>query len=216
MDLGSFMQSRRKKNLVTAGIGCLVALLLVFGYLEIFTKGIDRLPDESCSGAVDRETAARALPSARSAEERGKLHQDQLDGGFLFGCYVRTSGGSVISGEAESRDSTSDGWRDFYAENGNDKNPVEVSSGDIRALAHANRAFVYVPCTPPGKKPGEAREAHALTVDARTIGETRVHGRELRQVLIDFAYQLARHTYEAVDCQESRTFPKELPRLPAA
>ncbi|MFC8919786.1 hypothetical protein ACFT5C_28945 [Streptomyces sp. NPDC057116] len=75
---------------------------------------------------------------------------------------------------------------------------------------------MYVPCTPPGKKPGEARSAHALTVDAGTIGETRVHGNELRQVLIDFAHQLARHTYEAGDCQESRTFPKELPRLPAA
>ncbi|MEU2495652.1 hypothetical protein [Streptomyces sp. NPDC007883] len=62
----------------------------------------------------------------------------------------------------------------------------------------------------------KAREAYALTVDAWTIGETRVHGKELRQVLADFAYQLARHTYQAVDCQESRTFPKELPRLPAA
>ncbi|MFD9215705.1 hypothetical protein ACFVY9_21890 [Streptomyces sp. NPDC059544] len=210
------MQARRKKNFVTAGIGCLVAIVAVFGYVEIFTKGIDRLPDKPCSGAVDRETAARALPSARSAEERGKLRQDRLDGDFFFACYVRTSGGSQIAGEAVSRDSNPGGWRDFYAENGNNKNPVEVSSGGIRALAHPERSFVYVPCTPPGKKRGEAREAYALTVDAWTIGETRVHGKELRQVLIDFAYQVARHTYEAVDCQESRTFPKELPRLPAA
>lgn len=210
------MQARRKKNVVTAGIGCLVVIAAVFGYLEIFTKGIDRLPARPCDGAVDRETAARALPSARSAEERGKLRQDRLDGDFLFACYVRTSGGSVISGEAESRDSTPGSWRDFYAENGNDENPVEVSSGDIRAVVHPNRAYVYVPCTPPGKKPGAARKAYALTVDARTIGETRVHGDELRQVLVDFAYQLARHTYKTVDCQESRTFPKELPRLPAA
>ncbi|MFF3399242.1 hypothetical protein ACFYW6_12055 [Streptomyces sp. NPDC002659] len=208
------MQARRKKNLVTAGIGCLVVIAAVFGYLEIFTKGIDRLPARPCDGAVDRETAARALPSARSAEERGRLNRS--DGNFFFACYVRTSGGSVISGEAESRDADPGGWRDFYANNGNDENPVEVSSGDIRAVVHPDRAYVYVPCTPPGKKPGEAREAYALTVDARTMGKTRVHGNELRQVLVDFAYQLARHTYEAVDCQESRTFPKELPRLPAA
>lgn len=210
------MRAGRRKNLRTAGIAGLVAVAAVFGYLEIFTKGVDRLPDRPCDGAVDRATAARALPSARSAEERGKLRQDRSDGDFFFACHVRTSGDSVISGEAESRDSDSDGWRDFYANNGNDENPVEVSSGDIRALAHPDRAHVYVPCTPPGKKPGEARDAYALTVDAGTIGKTRVHGTELRQVLVDFAYQLARHTYEAVDCQESRTFPKELPRLPAA
>ncbi|MFJ6943752.1 hypothetical protein ACISU4_03660 [Streptomyces wuyuanensis] len=214
MDVGSLVQAPRRKNFVTAGIGCLAALVAVFGYLEIFTKGIDRLPDKPCSGAVDRETAARALPSARSAQERGKLQQDRLDGDFFFACYVRTSGGSQIAGEAVSRDSNPGGWRDFYAAKG--EKPVEVSLGDVRALAHPDLAFVYVPCTPPGKKRGEAREAYALTVDAWTIDETRVHGMELRQVLIDFAYQVARHTYEAVDCQESRIFPKELPRLPAA
>ncbi|MGW8955031.1 hypothetical protein [Streptomyces sp. NPDC055709] len=208
------MQARRKKNVVTAAIGCLVAIAAVFGYLEIFTKGIDRLPNRPCDGAVARETAARALPSARSAEERGRLNRS--DGNFFFACYVRTSGGSVISGEVQSRDSAPGPWRDYYAEEGYVVDPVDVSSGDIRAVVHPDRAYVYVPCTPPGKKPGEAGEAYALTVDARTIGKTRVHGNELRQVLVDFAYQLARHTYKTVDCQESRTFPKELPRLPAA
>ncbi|MFF8613999.1 hypothetical protein [Streptomyces sp. NPDC015350] len=210
------MQERRKKNFVTTGIVFLVAIAVVFGYLEIFTKGIDRLPARPCDGAVDRETAARALPSARSAEERGALRQNRSEGDYFFACYVRTSGASVISGEVQPGDVTPGSWRDYYDENGGDKNPVEVSSGDIRALAHPDRAYVYVPCTPPGKKRGEARETYALNVDARTIGETRVHGNELRQVIIDFAYQLARHTYEAVDCQESRTFPKELPRIPAA
>ncbi|WP_234334898.1 hypothetical protein, partial [Streptomyces sp. NRRL S-118] len=61
------MQASRKKNLATAGISCLVVIAAVFGYVEIFTKGIDRLPARPCDGAVDRETAARALPSARSA-----------------------------------------------------------------------------------------------------------------------------------------------------
>ncbi|MGI5483723.1 hypothetical protein [Streptomyces lavendofoliae] len=209
------MQARRKKNVVTAGIGCLLAIAAVFGYLEIFTKGIDRLPARPCDGAVDRATAARALPSARSAEERGRIHR-RSDGGFFFACYVRTSGGSVISGEVESRDSAPGPWREYYAKEGYVVDPVEVSSGDIRAVVHPDHAYVYVPCTPPGKKPGEARDAYALTVDARTIGETRVHGNRLRQVLVDFAYQLARHTYEAGECQEPRTFPEELPRLPAA
>ncbi|MFE6491428.1 hypothetical protein [Streptomyces sp. NPDC057748] len=209
------MQARRKKNFVTAGIGCLVAIAAVFGYLEIFTKGIDRLPARPCDGAVDRETAARALPSARSAEERGSLRQNHSEGDYFFACYVRTSGGSLISGEVQSRDSASGSWRDFYAKQSFTADPVDVASGDIRAMSHPDSAYVYVPCTPPGKKRGEARETYALTVDARTIGETRVHGNELRQVVIDFAYQLARHTYKAVDCQESRTFPKELPRLPA-
>ncbi|MEU7280689.1 hypothetical protein AB0A69_18155 [Streptomyces sp. NPDC045431] len=187
----------------------------VFGYLEIFTKGIDRLSPRPCDGAVSRETAARALPSARAAEERGKLVLHGR-GKFFFACYVRTSGGSVISGEVESRDSALGPWRDYYAKEPYDADPVEVSSGDIRAVVHPDTAYVYIPCTTPGMKSGEAREAYALTVDARTIGDTRVHGNELRQVLVDFAYQLARHTYEAVDCQEARTFPKELPRLPAA
>lgn len=196
-------------------MGCLLAIAAVFGYVEIFTKGIDRLPTRPCDGAVDRETAARALPSARSAEERGKLRL-LSDGDFLFACYVRTSGGSVISGEVDSRDSAPGPWRDYYAKSGYAVDPVDVSSGDIRAVVHPDQAYVYVPCTPPGKKPGEARERYALTVDARTIGETRVHGDELRQVLADFAYELARHTYKAVDCQEARALPKELPRLPAA
>ncbi|MGW7357000.1 hypothetical protein ACWGI0_10220 [Streptomyces sp. NPDC054802] len=210
------MQARRKKNIVNTGIGCLLAIAAVFGYLEIFTKGVDRLPARPCDGAVARETAARALPSARSAEERGVLRQDRLDGDFFFACYVRTSGGSLISGEVVSRDTAPGPWRDYYAEQGYVADPVDVSSGDIRAVAHPDHAYVYVPCTPPGKKPGEALNANALTVDAWTIGETRVQGDELRQVIVDFAYQLARHTYKAVDCKESRTFPEELPRLPAA
>ncbi|MFD3441253.1 hypothetical protein ACFWU3_27510 [Streptomyces sp. NPDC058685] len=207
------MQASRKKRATTVGIGCLVVVGMVFGYLEVFTKGIDRLPARPCDGAVDRETAARALPTARSAEERGELRPGGLGGHYFFACYVRTSSGSVISGEVQPGDASPGGWRTSYASDGNIS---EVSVGEVKVLTLEDSSAVYVPCTPPGKKPGEAQDAYALTVDARTIGETRVHGNELRQVLVDFAYQLARHTYKAVDCQESRTFPKELPRLPAA
>ncbi|MFG3304201.1 hypothetical protein [Streptomyces wuyuanensis] len=205
------MQASRKKRVTTLGLGCLLVAGAVFGYLEIFTKGIDRLPDKPCSGAVDRETAARALPSARSAEERGKLRRGR--GNYFFACYVRTSGGSTISGEVQPGDASPSSWRESYASDGE---VSEVAAGDVKALTLEDSSAVYVPCTPPGWKPGEAQQTYVLTVDARTVGETRVQGDELRQVLADFAYQLARHTYRAVDCQEARTFPKELPRLPAA
>ncbi|WP_031080055.1 hypothetical protein, partial [Streptomyces sp. NRRL S-118] len=88
-------------------------------------------------------------------EERGKLREDRLEGDFMFFCYVRTSGGSVISGEVGSRDASPSTWREFYAAKA-DGTPAEVSSGDIRAMVHPNLASVYIPCTPPGKKPGEA------------------------------------------------------------
>ncbi|WP_039947225.1 hypothetical protein, partial [Streptomyces sp. NRRL S-118] len=65
----------------------------------------------------------------------------------MFGCYVRTSGGSVISGEVESRDSAPGPWRDYYAKQGYVADPVDVSSGDIRAVAHPDHAYVYIPCT---------------------------------------------------------------------
>ncbi|MCX4511319.1 hypothetical protein OHA27_13580 [Streptomyces sp. NBC_01619] len=205
------MQARRKKRATTLGLGCLVVAGVVFGYLEVFTKGIDRLPARPCDGAVDRETAARALPSARSAEERGKLRRGR--GNYFFACYVRTSGGSVISGEVQPGDASPSGWRASYTSDGK---VSEVSVGDVKALTLEDSSAVYVPCTPPGETPGEAQQTYVLTVDARTIGETRVRGNELRQVLADFAYRLARHTYRAVECQEARTFPDDLPRLPAA
>lgn len=59
------MQEDRKKRAMTVGPGCLVVACAAFGYLEVFTKGIDRLPARPCEGAVDRATAAQALPSAR-------------------------------------------------------------------------------------------------------------------------------------------------------
>ncbi|MFF8832894.1 hypothetical protein [Streptomyces sp. NPDC015131] len=205
------MQAQRKKRVLVVGASCLLVAAALLGYVEIFTQGLDRLPARPCSGAVDRETAARALPAARSAEERGRLRQDRTDGDFLFSCYVRTSGGSVISGEVQPGDASTRTWRAAYASDGR---LSEVAAGDISALTLENSSAVRVPCTPPGRKPGEAQQTHVLTVDARTIGETRVHGDELRQVLADFAYQLARHTYRTAGCQEARTFPEELPRLP--
>ncbi|MCP9973434.1 hypothetical protein [Streptomyces somaliensis] len=64
-----------------------------------------------------------------------------------------------------------------------------------------------------GTVPGRAPNARAGRLGTRTIGTTRAKGDELRQVLVDFAYQLARHAYRAGGCQEPRSFPGSLPRL---
>lgn len=195
-----------KRSIVAAGVGCLVAVGAGLGYVEIFKEGLDRLPVKPCSGAVERETAARALPDAREAEERGKL--DTTEGArFLFACYVRTSSESTISGEVEKSSSSVSGWREYYA-GGRGGEDVAFSAGNVEALSFSDGlTTVYVPCTPVGREAGEAREGEALIVEARTIGETRVHGTELRQVVLDFAYQLAQHAYEVGDCQELRTLP---------
>ncbi|WP_432116578.1 hypothetical protein [Streptomyces sp. S1] len=198
-----------RKRLAAAGAACVVVAGAVFGYVEVFTKGIDRLPERPCGGAVDRGLAADALPSARKAEERGKLNTHG-DGDFLFACYVRTAD-SAISGEAQTGGGTEAGWREAHRSD-LAEGAVAVSEGGVQALALPTVAWVYVPCTP-RRFTEETKRPHSLTVEARTVGETRLHGDALRQVVLDFAYQLARHSYEAGECQEQRTFPEELPRI---
>ncbi|MGW3624814.1 hypothetical protein [Streptomyces sp. NPDC000880] len=204
------MQVKVKKRTISAGIACVIAAGGVIGYQQIFTKGLDRLPAKPCSGAVDRSTAASALPTARKAEERGKLTTSTSNGQFTFYCYVRTDD-STISGEAESGFATASSWlksRESERVDG----AVAISAGDVKALALPNLATVYVPCTPP-QGTDEPHRPHSLVVEARTIGETRVQHAALRQVVVDFAYQLAQHAYKAGKCQEPRKFPNELPRI---
>ncbi|WP_157878566.1 hypothetical protein [Streptomyces chattanoogensis] len=194
---------------------CILLGAGVFGFLEFFTKGLDRLPAKVCHGAVDREIAASALPDTRKAYEGGK--SDPSGETFTSTCYVKTSSnfiseGSIISGEAELGDATSTSWSNRFTASGNGKK-FEASSGGIKAISYPERSSIYVPCTPPGKKKEQARQAYALIVEARTIGETRVTGTPLRQAITDFAYQLARHAYKVGECQEPRKFPAELPRL---
>ncbi|MFD3357034.1 hypothetical protein [Streptomyces fradiae] len=181
----------------------------VFGYSEIFTKGIDRLPDRPCGGAVARDLVTQALPSSRTAEERGRMVPTSKD--LAFYCSVSTDD-STLSGEVRGTDSSVGTWRDHFA------GPlagtsVEVVAADVRAISTPKLATVYVPCTLPQHKKGSAAEAYSLTAEARTIGPTRAKGDELRQVVADFAYQLLRHAYEAGGCKEARDFPDALPRL---
>ncbi|UQS28579.1 MULTISPECIES: hypothetical protein [Streptomyces] len=198
----------RRARALTAALTTLALAAGALAYTHFFTRGIDRLPDRPCGGAVDRALVASALPDARSASERGLLREGS--NGFTFFCYVRTSGDSTISGEAETMDGDARSWRAYFAPKSREGDAVEVSSGDVRALSMApHYATAYVSCTPPR---GEQR-GNALIVDARTIGPTRAKGDELRQVVVDFAYQLLRHAYEAGGCEEARDFPDALPRL---
>lgn len=185
----------------------------VFGYIEIFTKGLDRLPAKVCEGAVDRKTAASALPDARKADERGVLRTDSRDD-FTFYCYVSTQD-SMISGEADTQDVNAAKWSEGFegTESAHGK-IIKVSAGNIKAISQTNRSQIYAPCTPPEKKKEKALQAYSLIVEARTIGDTRVTGAPLRQAITDFAYQLIKHTYKAGKCQEPQEFPDELPRLP--
>ncbi|WP_159043085.1 MULTISPECIES: hypothetical protein [unclassified Streptomyces] len=197
------------KRTAAVGAACVLMAGAVFGYVEVFTKGIDRLPERPCGGAVDRGLAADALPSAGKAEERGRLNT-RSDGDFLFACYVRTAD-STISGEAQTGGATEAEWREAHRSDLGE-GAVQVSEGGVRALALPTVAWVYVPCTP-RRFTEKTRRPHSLTVEARTIGETGLHGDALRQVVLDFAYQLARHSYGAGECQEQRKFSEELPRI---
>ncbi|GGQ25936.1 hypothetical protein [Streptomyces roseolilacinus] len=192
----------------TTAISLALAVAVAFGYVETFTKGIDRLPERPCAGAVDRDLAARALPSARTAEERGRLEQGLH--GFTFRCHVRTSDDSSLVGDAETSDADVRSWHRHFLPKSGEEGAIEVSSGDVRGLSLApDSATVFVPCAPPRSE----LPAHALVVDATTIGTTRAQGDELRQIVVDFAYQLARHAYRVGECQAPRSFPDSLPRL---
>ena len=93
----------QEERAIDQGIGCLLAIAAVFGYLEVFTKGIDRLPAGRATArwaGRRRRVRCRLGAFGRGA---GELRLNGSDGNFFFGCYVRTSSGSVISGEVQSR-----------------------------------------------------------------------------------------------------------------
>ncbi|MFF2943391.1 hypothetical protein ACFVSQ_26480 [Streptomyces niveus] len=207
------MQAETKKSLIVVAVCIALTGGSFFGYQQIFTKGIDRLPAKPCAGAVDRSIIANALPAARTADERGKITTTSASNQFTFWCYVRTED-STVSGEAESGFATEQVWRQAYQEK-RGRDPVSVSAGDVKAIALSGLATVFVPCTSPRQADHAAKRTHSLTTEVRTIGESRVQGIALRQVLMDFAYQLTKHAYRTGECKEAREFPDELPRIKA-
>jgi hypothetical protein len=172
-----------------------------FGYLEIFTKGLDRLPERPCAGAVDRSTVKSILPATRSANDRGE--SDGAGKNFTFFCRVLTSADHIVSGESDLQDATSETWLSGYRqEAGESRGELrQGSSGHAKTLTLDRLASVYVPCTPPGARPDDALQRYALITEARVIGDTRIHGRELREALTEFAVHLSDHAYEVGKCR---------------
>lgn len=65
---------------------------------------------------------------------------------------------------------------------------MQSKRGSVRTLAlSGGLVSVYFPCTPPGVDPDSAVQSYALVTEARTIGETRAKGEDLRKVVTDFA-----------------------------
>lgn len=173
-----------------------------FGYLEIFTKGLDRLPERPCAGAVARSTVKTLLPDARSAEDRGENTEVGKD--FTFFCRVLTSDDHIVSGESDVQDATSKTWLSGYEQEAGESQGKlrQESSGDTKTLTLDRLASVYVECTPPGASPDDALQQYALITEARVIGDSRVHGSELREALTEFAVQLSDKAYKVGKCRK--------------
>src|SRR5688500_11000989 len=90
------------------GAGLLLAFGCFSGYKYFFTMGLNRLPAEVCSGAVDRATVASALPDTREAQAGESQTAPGED--FLFACRITTSNNSIISGESEVSDASITSW----------------------------------------------------------------------------------------------------------
>ncbi|MEV7286982.1 hypothetical protein AB0O01_20840 [Streptomyces sp. NPDC093252] len=184
-----------------------------FGYVQIFTKGVERLPARVCDDAVDRGTVTRALPSARTAEEEaGRKGEGES---LRFSCRIATSSDSLLSGHARIDDASVRTWQNRNGV-GAGGDAVHVSSGGVEALAQRDSdsgwSSVYVACVPRGADAGDASQSFALIAEGSVVGDSGATGAELRQAVTDFSYQLAAHAYALAGCEEARPLPERLPR----
>ncbi|MYQ42767.1 MULTISPECIES: hypothetical protein [unclassified Streptomyces] len=205
------MKVIEKKLTKQALVGLAVVVLGVFGYVQIFTKGVERLPEKVCSGAVDRNIVEKVLPSTMTASQRGEKGVAYSSSrGTVFSCYVKTRGeSSIFSGEVRVNDVSVAKWREGHS--GGDEESREVKAAGIVALAASDSVSVYVPCTRPEQEGRESLQSYALIADARTIGDVRVSGAELQQYVAEFAYQILKNSYEVEECREGQAFPAALP-----
>ncbi|MFD8154777.1 hypothetical protein ACFV28_29040 [Streptomyces sp. NPDC059720] len=201
-----------KKNaraLLSIGAGCLLLVGGVAGYRYLFTSGLEQLPQKVCSGAVDREIVIRALPPSRSAEEGDRSGSPGQH--FFFSCYVYAGDDSTLSGEAQAADSSVTTWVKFYEGKRGGDELVRIKKGPVQALSLPDGLVsVHVPCTPQRHDSDEAVQSYALVTEARTIGETRAEGDDLRQAVTDFAYAITKHAYRSGGCQERISLPTDL------
>ncbi|MET8826447.1 hypothetical protein ABZX40_27975 [Streptomyces sp. NPDC004610] len=184
-----------------------------FGYVQIFTKGVERLPARVCDDAVDRGTVTRALPPARTAEEEASQKGEGEN--LRFSCRIATSSDSILSGHARIDDASVQTWQNHNGV-GSGGDAVQVSSDGVEALAQLDSdngwSSVYVACVPRGADASDASQSFAVIAEGSVVGDSRASGAELRQAVTDFSYQLAAHAYASADCQEARTLPERLPR----
>ncbi|MEU3890020.1 hypothetical protein [Streptomyces sp. NPDC029041] len=202
-----------KGFVISLTVLCLVGAAAWFGYVQIFTKGLERLPPKVCDGAVDRQVVIRTLPRTRTADEGASQRHEREN--IMFSCHIHTSAGSILSGMARVEDASVRQWLNHYGTSTRG-DAVHVSVGDVEALAEldssSGSSSVYIPCVPRGVRAKDANESYAIIAEAGVIGHGRVSGATLRQAVTDFTYQLTKHTYELAECQNPRTFPEKLPR----
>ncbi|MEU5180993.1 hypothetical protein AB0G49_13185 [Streptomyces longwoodensis] len=202
-----------KGFLLCLGVLSLVGVAVWFGYLHIYTKGLERLPATMCGGTLERDTVIDILPPAKSAHESSR-QSDYGSHYTRYSCLINTSR-SALSSTAEVRSITKEAWLRGYAENTTGVPVVRASAAGVEAVAplrgHGSEAAVFVPCVPPGRM-ASASTTYAVVVQVTVDDDTRKSGMELRQDLTDFAYRLSQHTYDLAQCQEHREFPKALPR----
>ncbi|MEU3932107.1 hypothetical protein AB0E85_08665 [Streptomyces sp. NPDC029044] len=202
-----------KGFVISLTVLCLVGAAAWFGYVHIFTKGLERLPPKVCDGAVDRQVVIRTLPSTRTAEEGSNQRHERED--LMFSCHIHTSAGSILSGMARVEDASLQQWLNHYGSSA-DGGAIRVSVGGVEASAEldssSGSSSVYIPCIPRGVRAEDANETYAIIAESGVIGHGRASGATLRQAVTDFAYQLTKHTYQMAECQNSRTLPEKLPR----
>ncbi|MFI8238826.1 hypothetical protein ACIF83_16400 [Streptomyces sp. NPDC085866] len=205
------------KNFLLSLAGlCLAGLVVWFGYVQFFTKGLEHLPVTMCENTVERDQVVQVLPQARSAEE-ASMHQNAGDD-FTFYCHVVTSSASSLWGETRVRPVSKADWLESYRGSGGDKRIIRASADGIEAVAQLDPedgvAAVYVPCAPPAVPSSDASEDYAVIteVSVRTYEDPKATGTALGQTLTDIAYQLTEHAYKLAECKESRDFPAKLPR----
>lgn len=210
--VGQMFRYDAKGLILSLAILGLVGGAVWFGYIQTFTKGLERLPSKVCDGAVERDVVVRALPSTRTAEEGGSRRNEGDD--LTFSCHVYTSADSILTGMVRVNDVSVQQWLDHHGASTGDA--IRVSVSGVEALAeldsNSSTSYVYIPCVPRGVRAEDANKSYAIIAEASLIGEGRGSAEALRQTVTDFTYQITKHTYELAECQGPRTLPEELPR----
>ncbi|MGW0734193.1 hypothetical protein [Streptomyces sp. NPDC002851] len=202
---------RTRRVLIGVLLLAVLGVALPFGYHKIFRSGIDNLPEQPCDGAVMKTTAVEILPTARDVSESSRSTAPGRR--FTFNCALTTSDDSILSAWVSSYDSSAETAWKFYSQNiRNQGKPVSVP-GNIEARSWSRQTVVYLKCTPPDMDPEDAVEAYSLAVESKIVGESKIHGKALRQALTDFAFQAAEHSFRLAECQEHIKFPKNPPAL---